>query len=745
MIAADMVRRLQAYALWFASAVWPFWGPLFGDRVLYFRDITYTYYPDLVFLSRALSVRVWPLWNPAVDAGSPFLASYPVHILLVLAFGARWTLALSPPLHLLVAMAGSGALHRALGGRWEGAAVAGAVVGLSGLMLGSVLYPIFLSVAWVPLAVALLVRLVRAPSYRDAAWLAMVLALEVSAQGIEALPQTALAAAILVPWAGGRRAVVPGLASVAVSALLAAPALLGGLWLLHGTARGAGLPVREILSYSVALPVLLEGVLPRFFGDPHTFTEIGFWGQPFFHGGTPFFLSLYLGPVVLLLAVQAGIRERRLWALLAIGLLLGLGSHGPLEPLLVGVARLLPLRVPAKFLFLSLLAVSLLAGRGLERAMGRPAGRVLVLTPSLLVIGLAFAAWQSPDALCAGLSTIVPGAAEPLARRVVATRWPGELAVTGLLTLGAGLALARGGRVAALAGLLAVLDLLRVNGDLSPSTGAGFYDLRPQVRAAVDWTRPAGRYRWFSYGVANSPPLHWNPALGRINSDVWLYHLDRQSLLPRTQVLDGLDGAYDVDRMGLAPGGSTFSRSEISPRSFRRQYARLRQANVRWVVSFVELPRDLAIPRRQLRFPEAAEPMWLFELRDALPRAYFVRTLDGPPEPAVRVEYQLLDPHTVEVRADTPSGFLVVLDGFHGDWRAEEGARPASMLRVYGRYRAIPTAGGRRVFTLRFRPPWRAPALFAAAAGLAAAILMLVCGGPRRAELAERPAGHVLD
>ncbi len=36
-----------------------------------------------------------PLWHPGADAGAPFLATYPVQLGLVLAFGARWALALS--------------------------------------------------------------------------------------------------------------------------------------------------------------------------------------------------------------------------------------------------------------------------------------------------------------------------------------------------------------------------------------------------------------------------------------------------------------------------------------------------------------------------------------------------------------------------------------------------------------------------------------------------------------------------
>jgi len=37
-----------------AAVAWLFGGPLFAGRVLYYRDVGVTYYPDFVFVSRAL-------------------------------------------------------------------------------------------------------------------------------------------------------------------------------------------------------------------------------------------------------------------------------------------------------------------------------------------------------------------------------------------------------------------------------------------------------------------------------------------------------------------------------------------------------------------------------------------------------------------------------------------------------------------------------------------------------------------
>jgi hypothetical protein len=719
-------RGLVACALALGAVAWLFGGPLFAGRVLYYRDVGVTYYPDFVFVSRQLARGVWPLWHPGADGGAPFLMAYPVHLVLLLLGGPRVTLAVSPPLHVLVAMAGAAALARRLGASLPGAVVSGGVFGLSGLMLGSVLYPVFLAAAWAPLAVEQFLALVDAPSPRRAASLGLVLAVQASTLGAEAIVGTALFALVLLPRRPGRRAVVAAGGSLVLAASLAAPALLGAAAMLPGTARGQGFAPDVGLSYSAPLPVLLEAAFPRFLGDPHTFGDVGYWGQPFFPGGSPFLLSLYLGPAVLLLAGCAGWRGRaRLWGLAGLGVLISLGAHGPLGPILAPLMR--PLRVPVKFFLLTTLALALLAGFGVERA--RQVRRAwLPLVPGLLLLALALAATATPTALSSALAALIPAAGGSLARHVITTRWPLELAVTGVVTLGAGLALARGGRVVALAGLLALLDLVRVNGELNPSAEGAFYDLQPAVARAVEAARREGPFRWFSYGVAHSPPLHWSPAVATRNSDAWLFYLDRQALMPRTHVLDGLEGAFDIDRMGLAPEGSTLAVAEASPALFRQHHDRLRLANVRWVLSFHPLPEDLVSLREEIRLDVVRESLRLYELRDPLPRAFFVPSLDLLPAAAApRVAYEGVDPHTVVLRATTPPGFLVVLDGHHPDWTAEDKSarprgpgptgNPVPLLRAGARYRAVPTPGGDRQFTLRYRPRWRAPALALAAIG----------------------------
>jgi hypothetical protein len=767
--ATGMPRWLTALALALAAVAWLFADALFAGRVLYFRDVGVTYYPDFVFLARSLSQGVWPLWHPGADAGAPFLCAYPIHLLLVLVAGARGALALSPPLHVLLAVVGARYLAGRIGASPGAALVSGLVFGLSGLMLGSVLYPVFLASAWAPLAIGLVHSIVtdpERPRIRVAA-LGAVLATQASTLGIEVLPQTALFALALLPTRPRGRAIRALLVSALLAGLLVAPAVAGALALLDGSARGRGFAPELAMSYSAGPAVLAEAALPRFLGDVHTFSDVGFWGQSFYPGGSPFFLSLYLGPVVLLLAARAGWRERRLWALVLTGVLLALGSYGPLGPVLAPAMRLM--RAPVKLFLLATLALALLSGRGMDRAARGRGGRGWLL-PGLLFVALAAAAAWRPAPLAGAVASVFGAPAPALVADVVGRLWPLELAVTGLACLAAGLAVSVGGRTAALAGIVAVLDLARVNGGLNPTAPADFYTLRETTRAAVASAEALGRYRWFSFGAAYARRLAWKPEVARTGSDVWLYSVDRQALVPRTQVLDGLEGAFDVDRMGLAPEGSTLAVGEADPARFDGLRSRLRLASVRWVLSFDPLAGESLALRAALPCPEVVQPLLLYELRAPLPRAFFVaRGEETPPAEALRraaegsfdpsqvvlldrgaglegeagpagrrdrptssasppaVEYRLVDPHTVVVAARTPPGFVVVLDGYGPGWTAEDASgRRVPVLRADGRYRAIPTGGGERLFTLRYRPAWRAPALWALAVGLLAAAVFVV-------------------
>jgi hypothetical protein len=236
------------------------------------------------------------------------------------------------------------------------------------------------------------------------------------------------------------------------------------------------------------------------------------------------------------------------------------------------------------------------------------------------------------------------------------------------------------------------------------------------------------------------------------NSDVWLHYVDRQALLPRTQVLDGLQGALDIDRMGLAPEGSTITGRAASVEGFADTFGRIRLANVRWILSLWPLPEELVRWRGEAVLPEIREPLRLYEVRDFLPRAFWVPDREGleavvrgqPPPREARVRYESPDPHTAIVRVSSPPGLVVVLDGYHADWDATLDSRPVPIVEAPGRYRLVETPGGDRTLEFRYHPRALGVGMPVFLIGLvvAAAILrgpLLSAGGRARSPGPKRP------
>ncbi len=721
---------LLTWAVHVPTVVWLFGDAFWSGRLLYFRDLSNQYAPTFAFAAESARRGVWPLWNPTIHAGEPFLLAYPVDLFLLWAGGWHACLGVGPALHLWLALAGGTYLGRRLGLSPWAAWLTGTAYGLSGFVLSLVnLLQLFEASAWAPWVIASVLALARRPTARCGATLALLLALQTSTLGAEIVAQTLVVALVLsldASWLRPRRW-LPLLASGVLATALAAPALAGAAWLARGTARASGFVRDEALAFSLHPGTLPELALPRWLGDPHAFSDADYWGASFFPEGYPYLVSLYAGAGVLLLATQAG-RRRRLWFLVTLGVLLALGSHGPLAALPGGLR--LPVRGPQKLLFLAQVGISLLAGFGLDRREREPlrgARLALLAVASAAWAALALAVCAAPDGFLAVAGRLLPELHGPRAAVAARVTWPAAWIPAGLLALAAGLALARGGRVARLAALAAALDLASANGSLNPLAPAPFYDLRPEVAELLRPVREQGG-RIFSYGVAQTPGLAFEPVMRAARSDVWLYYLDRQSLLPSTPVLDRLDTAGGPDQTGFTPAGASLLPAEAVPERFREHYDRLRAANVRWVLSFAPLPDDLVSPRGEVRFPEVAEPLRLYELRDPLPRAYYVDRLEhalgrgAPAENPAQVVYEAVDPHTVRLRCRTPPGFIVVLDGYNADWKALDGSHAVPIQPVAGRYRAVPTPGGDRVITLKLTPPWRAPAL----AGLAfAAVLAL--------------------
>lgn len=758
-------RRATAWLAFAHVAIvaWVFAGPLFEGRLPYFRDVSTYYYPNYVFLERSIHQGVWPLINPATDAGARILFVDPVDVAMVAAIGAEGALRFGPPLHMLLAMLGASALASTVGQGFWGRLMSGAAFGLGGFYLSTLnLLELNHGASWAPWVVTAFLRVLEQPAPGRAALFAVLAALQICTLAAEVLVQTAVFGLALVVLRPTRRATLLLGAAMAVAICLAAPALLGVWALIAGSQRAAGFSADVALGWSASLPVLMDMWLPHFFGDVHTFTDAGYWGQSFFPDGFPYLLSLYTGFGAFIAAAQGrhGSRGYRLLALAMLGIVMSMGRFGPAGPLVAWLMQ--SFRTPMKFLFLSALSFALLAGWGVERArnhLGRTPRVALLPGLALLIGGVALIPFPRWPALMFG--GVVKEMSGSLALDVMKHAWPAGFMVSGALAVAVAILLIRGGRLAALVAPLVILDLLVAGEGINPWTDRSFYALQPAARSLID-SVPPGPHRWFAYGFVNAPGVKVAPQVLAQNRDTWLYYFDRQTLLPRMQVLDGLEGALDEDRVGWASAGSTLTASERTPARYRETHGRVRAAGVRYVLSLLPIDDPHLEARGAAPIAQLAEPLRLYELKDALPRAFFVpravqataldiaRRIEDPafdPTSVVLLEtdpsapssgpataappsvrYTRIDAHTTQIATDTEAGFIVVLDNYDTNWIAESNGHPVPLLRANGQAMALKTQGGSQTVTLRYRPRWRERARFGVALGLFGLALLWLNG-----------------
>ena len=224
------------------------------------------------------------------------------------------------------------------------------------------------------------------------------------------------------------------------------------------------------------------------------------------------------------------------------------------------------LRAPSKFLFLTTLAACLLAGAGLQRASreSRPGFALPGLGRGHLAARACGRDSREPRAPGEGPRGALPEILDPRALFVIRTAWPAALAVSGILLLGAALA-SRSRALSPPRG-----DSPRPRPPPRERPGEPLDRprvLRPASRGGAARGAGANRRRLALLRVCagNVPGLRWAEEVARRNSDVWLYYVDRQALVPRTHVIDGLVGAFDEDRAGWAPPGLGPGRPRADP------------------------------------------------------------------------------------------------------------------------------------------------------------------------------------
>lgn len=507
--------NLLAFPPWRAINAPPFvpHNPLIGDAIL-------QNYSWKQVVREAYFSGQFPLWNPAILTGQPFLAGgqngalYPLgalYLLLPLARAYAWFTAL----HLWLAACFAYAWLRVLGARRAGAFLGGAAFAFNAFLVVSFLWPMVVSTAiWLPLvllAVEQVVGLVAAgerPTTRGrllpaAPWVLLGAAAvglqflaghaEISlyllgASGLYALARLAYA------WWRWRRplatiaAAAALLFMVGLGAGLAAVQLVPFAEAISRNSRAGQTTYEEVAGYALPPQHVLAFLVPDIFGNPthHTTRDLldlsersvahqagreqrfdTEWGKKNYVEG-----AAYIGVLPLLLAAAA-LRHRRSPAVAALAfvavvcLLLAFGS--PLYRLVFALPGLNQVHSPFRWVYPFLAVVATLAGLGLSARLDQPAagrrlGLLALVAAALLLLSLASAfllreqAVAFADALLARSSSLRRGFGE--GRVLFSYQWWNLLRFALLLAL-SGLLLwrARGRLLAAGAVALVVLDL----------------------------------------------------------------------------------------------------------------------------------------------------------------------------------------------------------------------------------------------------------------------------------------------
>lgn len=363
----------------------------FSDLILA-RGDTYNYfYPYWDVRNEALRSGQLPLWTSDIFMGAPLLANpqlgtfYPPNWLTI-PFAAPDAVRLSILAHLVWAAWGVFTLYcAAVDDNWQAAFLASVVFALSGYA-GAHAEQInqLQGLSWLPWLLYLFHKALH--SHRHWQWsigLAIAFALQFFSGHTQTVFMSGIALGLMAllshttPLAIGRALLrLAGIALVA--ALLALPQLLPTLELTGMSSRGGGFNAQEATAFSLPPTYLGHALLPNYEGL--LFTEyLGYVGI--------FALGLAMIGATQPLAKHR--RRRWLWfSMASLGLLLALGRFNPLYWWLAELPGFNFFRVPARWLLLWTMGVSVLSGMGWQALLQQRVHWRVILAVIALFSGL---------------------------------------------------------------------------------------------------------------------------------------------------------------------------------------------------------------------------------------------------------------------------------------------------------------------------------------------------------------------
>lgn len=729
-------------------------------RAFFERDVHMNWHPQIEAFVRSVAAGSWPVWNPWLGFGQPLLAS---HVQVLYPF--TWLNLVVPPVpvytllvlvHLVLGAMGMRALALRLSAT-PGAALFAAALWTGGGPLLSFVngWNHFVALAWLPW----MVRAAEdawegtgsAPGRALALW-----SLAGAAQVVAGSPDMFLFSSavvgthLLARFASGPRqaAQLARLTVLAAAGSSGALALSAAYWLplLEVTRRASRWSQDYGSTWSVTPALLVELLVPWRWNDLPLRPE---QAATLLDGREPLLRSMYLGlatvPFVLAGLLGPGDRRalRRALALLVVlAVLFALGRYTPVA---ASVGTLLPpfrmVRFPVKAVAFAGYAWALLAAWGFDAwAAGRPGSRARrgALAFGAAAAGLAACVAVTSSAWAPAFLAPPGDALTPLLRPALL-----RLGLSGALTLGVALLLVRrwGRHSVPAAASVAVLDLVIANRDVNRTAPTALFRERPPL---VDLARRDTGGRVFVEDYAFGRP---DPADGR------RYTLARrpagwdapQTLAlalqayvhPPTSARWGLLGSFDHDLQDLYPRPvDALVRAMRADGDPARRRRFLQRAAVTHVATLHEKPwtAGLTLERREPGL--FVEPVRLFSVPDARPRAYVVsgaRSVTDDDALALLASASFDDRHEVLLEPGSPAapplaeagsarllawtpdhvrvetslgtaGYLVLLEAHDPGWRATVDGAPAPLLRANVAFRAVPVPAGRHTVEMIYRP-----------------------------------------
>jgi hypothetical protein len=319
---------------------------------------------------------------------------------------------------------------------------------------------------------------------------------------------SALALAAFVAWSERRKSGVAVLVGgFALAGLLAAVQLLPA-WYLLGESNRAAVNPRFFEQFAFHPVRLLELFAPRPLGGylvkPHFWAAFAVNGP----GIWPFALSAYMGAASATVALLGAGKDRRTGfgvSLLVIGILLALGPHGPLGPVLL-FPPLRFFRYPEKYLLLASLGMAALVSHGIDRLRARQVSghRLAAVAAAIFVFAavIATAIIVRPE-----VEGILGSILRRVAPRVQVATALATLLDSGLWALACAVAVwlssllaARSLSASSIAipaiGCVVGLDLLFAAQALIFTTPIVMFRRRPEIVAELNRSAPARPYRY---------------------------------------------------------------------------------------------------------------------------------------------------------------------------------------------------------------------------------------------------------